>query len=113
VALSGPFRYYDLNRLKQALVLVFYGMVWLAYVINRYVLRLGSVVQGGNFVFRREAWERAGGYDRSIEFFGEDSDVAVRLSRVGKVKWTFGLVALSSGRRLEKEGIVTTGFRYA
>ncbi len=112
-ALSGPFRYYDLSRPRQALVALFYALIWLVYLLNRFVLRIGSVVQGGNFVFRREAWTRAGGYDRSIAFYGEDADIAVRLARVGKVKWTFRLKMLSSGRRLATEGMVMTGFRYA
>jgi len=111
-ALSGPFRYYDLSRPRQALVALFYASSG-SSTAQRFVLRIGSVVQGGNFVFRREAWTRAGGYDRSIAFYGEDADIAVRLARVGKVKWTFRLKMLSSGRRLATEGMVMTGFRYA
>jgi glycosyltransferase involved in cell wall biosynthesis len=112
VALSGPYFYHDLSRPKQLVVAGFYVLTWLVYLLNRFVLRVGSVVQGGNFVFRRTAWERAGGYDRSIAFFGEDTDVAVRLSRVGKVKWTFKLRMLTSGRRMESEGLLRTGGRY-
>lgn len=112
VALSGPYHYFDLSRPKQWVVAGFYFCTWLVYLLNRFVLRVGSVIQGGNFVFRRDAWERAGGYDRSIAFFGEDTDVAVRLSRIGKVKWTFRLKMLTSGRRMEKEGLFRTGGRY-
>lgn len=112
VALSGPYHYYDLSRPKQLVVACFYGLTYLVYLLNRFVLRVGSVVQGGNFVFRRAAWEQAGGFDRSIEFFGEDTDVAVRLSRVGKVKWTFKLKMLTSGRRMESDGLFRTGAQY-
>jgi glycosyltransferase involved in cell wall biosynthesis len=112
VALSGPYHYHDLSRPKQWVVAGFYAVTWLAYLLNRFVLRVGSVVQGGNFVFRRAAWEQVGGYDRSIAFFGEDTDVAVRLSRVGKVRWTYKLKMLTSGRRMENEGLVRTGARY-
>jgi len=76
------------------------------------VLKVGSVIQGGNFVFTRTAWTKAGGYDRTIAFYGEDTDVAVRLSKVGKVKWTFALPMLTSGRRLEKEGVFKTAGTY-
>src|SRR5690606_41882817 len=105
--------YYDLCPPKRLVAACFYRFIWFVYAVNRFVLRLGSMIQGGNFVFRREAWERAGGYDRSIAFFGEDVDVAVRLARVGKVKWTLRLRMLSSGRRLETEGMIRTGWRYA
>lgn len=112
VCLSGPYVYYDMSVGNRFLVNMFYGLTWLIYVLNRYILRVGSVVQGGNFIFKREAWQRVGGYDRSIEFFGEDTDVAVRLSKVGAVKWTFGLKMMTSGRRLEKEGVFRTAGTY-
>ena len=112
VCLSGPYVYYDMSAWSRFLVSLFYGLTWLIYVINRYVLRVGSVVQGGNFVFKRVAWQQVGGYDRSIEFFGEDTDVAVRLSKVGGVKWTFALKMKTSGRRLEKEGVFRTAGTY-
>jgi cellulose synthase/poly-beta-1,6-N-acetylglucosamine synthase-like glycosyltransferase len=112
VCLSGPYIYYDLSGWNRFLVEAFYVLTKLIYLVNRYVLRVGSVVQGGNFVFKRQAWADVGGYDRSIEFFGEDTDVAVRLSKVGRVKWTFKLKMKTSGRRLEKEGVFKTAATY-
>jgi glycosyltransferase involved in cell wall biosynthesis len=112
VCLSGPYVYYDMSRWNRFLIGMFYGLTYLIYVVNRFILRVGSVVQGGNFVFKRAAWEQVGGYDRTIEFFGEDTDVAVRLSKVGGVKWTFALKMKTSGRRLEKEGVFRTAGTY-
>jgi cellulose synthase/poly-beta-1,6-N-acetylglucosamine synthase-like glycosyltransferase len=112
VCLSGPYIYYDMKPFNRFLIGGFYGLTYLIYVLNRFVLRVGSVVQGGNFVFKRAAWASVGGYDRSIEFFGEDTDVAVRLSKVGGVKWTFKLKMMTSGRRLEKEGVFRTAGTY-
>jgi glycosyltransferase involved in cell wall biosynthesis len=112
VCLSGPYIYYDMSLPNRILIRLFYWLTWLIYVLNRYILRVGSVVQGGNFVFTRTAWLRAGGFDRSIAFFGEDTDVAVRLSKVGKVKFTFGLPMKTSGRRLEQEGVFKTAGTY-
>jgi cellulose synthase/poly-beta-1,6-N-acetylglucosamine synthase-like glycosyltransferase len=112
VCLSGPYVYYDMSAWNRFLISMFYGLTYLIYVLNRFILRVGSVVQGGNFVFKRQAWADVGGYDRSISFFGEDTDVAVRLSRVGGVKWTFALKMKTSGRRLEKEGVFRTAGTY-
>lgn len=112
VCLSGPYVYYDMSGFNRFLVNAFYGLTYLIYVLNRFVLRVGSVVQGGNFVFKRASWQQVGGYDRTIEFFGEDTDVAVRLSKVGGVKWTFALKMMTSGRRLEKEGVFRTAGTY-
>lgn len=113
VALSGPLVYYDLAPSQRSLVTVFYGIAWLTYATNKYILRVGSMVQGGNFVISRAGLEAIGGYDVSITFYGEDTDIARRLHGVGKVLFTFDLKMLSSARRLKHEGMLTIAFRYA
>ena len=112
LALSGPLIYYDLKLLQRQLVKVFYGLAWMTYVMNRYVLHVGSMVQGGNFVVAREGLERIGGFNLAISFYGEDTDIARRLNEVGEVRFTFELKMFSSARRLNKEGILTTALRY-
>ena len=58
--------------------------------------------------------EKLGGYTVDPEiFYGEDTDVARRLNKVGKVKFTFKLPIKSSGRRLAKEGGLTIALRYS
>ncbi|MDR3570789.1 MAG: glycosyltransferase family 2 protein [Candidatus Pacebacteria bacterium] len=113
VALSGPFTYYDLFPLSRFWVTCFYGIGYITYLFNKYVLRVGAMLQGGNFVVRRDALEKIQGFDTSIRFYGEDTDVARRLSAVGNVVWTFRLPIYASGRRLAHEGIVKMGMRYA
>lgn len=113
VALSGPLVYYDLAPSQRRLVSLFYGIAWLTYATNKYILRVGSMVQGGNFVLSRAGLEAIGGYDVSITFYGEDTDIARRLHAVGKVLFTFDLKMLSSARRLKHEGMLTIAFRYA
>lgn len=113
VCLSGPYFYYDLTPWQRFWITMFYGATYFMYLVNRFVLRVGSVVQGGNFVFKRSAWLEVGGYDRAITFYGEDTDVAVRLSRVGAVKWSFRFKMWTSGRRLAEEGIIKTAITYA
>jgi glycosyltransferase involved in cell wall biosynthesis len=112
VALSGPVVYYDLKASQRLSVQMFYAIAFLVYCLNRYVLRAGSMVQGGNFVLQREALESIGGFNLSIPFYGEDTDIARRLNRVGKVSFTFGLKMFSSARRLKQEGMLTIAARY-
>ncbi len=112
VALSGPYIYYDMAWYNRVLVRGFYYFAYLLYLLNRFVFRIGSMIQGGNFVLKRSAWKKAGGFDRSIEFYGEDTDVARRLHKVGPVKWTFSLPMKTSGRRLEQEGVFRTAGIY-
>ena len=68
----------------------FYVMGYGFYMLNRFVLRVGSMLQGGNFVVRRAALEEIGGYNPLFSFYGEDTDLARRLNAVGEVKFTFG-----------------------
>lgn len=113
VAVSGPYVYYDVPWHTRALVRVFYYSAFVTYALNRHVLRVGSMMQGGNFVVRRDALEAIGGFSDAFSFYGEDTDLARRLSAVGKVRFTARLRAYSSGRRLIKEGVIKVFFDYS
>ncbi|MHB8651776.1 MAG: glycosyltransferase family 2 protein [Minisyncoccota bacterium] len=113
VALSGPFIYQDIHPVLRGGVLVFYFFGYVIHQISHSLLRVGGMLQGGNFVVRRTALEKIGGYDTSITFYGEDTDIARRLTAVGQVKWMFRLPMYTSGRRFKAEGIVRVGGRYA
>ena len=112
-AFSGPLVYYDLTPRQRVLVHVFYMTAWTTYAINRYILRVGSMVQGGNFVVNRAALEAIGGFNTAISFYGEDTDIARRLNTVGEVRFTFDLKMSSSARRLKSEGMLTMAARYS
>jgi cellulose synthase/poly-beta-1,6-N-acetylglucosamine synthase-like glycosyltransferase len=113
VCLSGPHRYDAAPWWVRSSTHLFYGVAFVTYAINRFVFRTGSMVQGGNFVCRRKALEQIGGFDTTIDFYGEDTDIAQRLHRVGRVKFTLRLPIAASPRRLLGEGLFTTGARYA
>lgn len=112
VGLSGPFIYYDLPEFYRAFVKIFYAIGYLIHLFNHHVLRSGAMFQGGNFVIRRDAFEKVGGFDTSIKFYGEDTDVACRLAKIGRVVWTWKLHVYASGRRLKAEGMINMGWRY-
>jgi glycosyltransferase involved in cell wall biosynthesis len=112
IALSGPLKYEGLALWQEIGAQLFYCLGFIVYVVNRYVLRVGSMVQGGNFVLRRDALQEIGGFNLDIAFYGEDTDIARRLNRLGKVKFTFDLRMFSSSRRLRAEGVWTIAARY-
>lgn len=112
VAISGPLIYYDLSSVERQLVRVFYLIAFMGYAVNRHVLGVGSMVQGGNFALTRSSLDAIGGFNLNIDFYGEDTDVACRLHKVGKVRFTFALKTFSSGRRLKVEGVLATAARY-
>lgn len=112
VAISGPLVYYDLESRQRFSVKIFYLVAYMVYFINRYILRAGSMVQGGNFVLKRSGLEAIGGFDTTISFYGEDTDIARRMNRVGKVDFKLNLKMFSSARRLKQEGMLTIAARY-
>lgn len=111
--ISGPFIFYDLGRFMKLMVKLFYYYAFSLYLFNTKILRRGSMLQGGNFAIRRKPFEEVGGYDeKKYSFYGEDAHVAMKLYKVGKVKWTFDLPMYSSGRRIAAEGPFTMMLRY-
>lgn len=112
VALSGPYVYYDLSAWQNFVVKVWYFPGWLFDVVVQPLFGHASMLQGGNFVLRRDAWQKAGGFDASIVFYGEDADVARRIGKFGKVKWTWSFYMYTSGRRLKREGFIRSGINY-
>jgi len=112
IALSGPHVYQDLSLGMRFLVSFFYYLAYFFYILSRFVFHIGSMLQGGNFIIKREAIEKIHGFDTTIEFYGEDTDLARRLYKIGKVKFTFRLKIYASSRRLTKEGVFNAGIRY-
>jgi glycosyltransferase involved in cell wall biosynthesis len=106
VCLSGPYDYYNLSKWKEFLVWIWN---WLALGWSRAGV---YAIMGGNFVAKKQALLDAGGFDVSIEFYGEDTDIARRLNKLGKVKFVNDFVVQTSPRRLESDGFFKTGFRY-
>ncbi len=112
VCLSGPLNYVGLTKIDKFLVKIFYSLAYFFYFFNNF-LKIGSMVQGGNYVIKREAILKMGGYNRDVKFYGEDIDLARRLIKFGQVKFTFKLPIFSSSRRIVAEGIVKMGLKYA
>jgi glycosyltransferase involved in cell wall biosynthesis len=106
VAVSGPLLY---ENQPKATRLLSKGFFYAAAAAHRVI---GPMLQGGNYAYEAAALERAGGYDRSVEFFGEDTTTARRLASVGRVRYCLDLVAVASDRRFVEEGLVRTTARY-
>ncbi|MCS6789072.1 MAG: glycosyltransferase family 2 protein [Patescibacteria group bacterium] len=113
IALSGPQIYYDAPKKILIYEWIFYRIAYLTYLINKYILNKSSMLQGGNFIIRRDMLEKIGGFNTNILFWGEDTDIAKRLHKLGDVKFTFKLPIYASGRRLLREGIFKTAWRYS
>jgi glycosyltransferase involved in cell wall biosynthesis len=112
VALSGPNIYYDLSRLQQALIKFYYYLFLPLLWVTKKLFKIGHLLQGGNFIVRKDAWDRMETISEEFNFYGEDTILAKNLSKLGEVKFTFKLPIYASGRRLKKEGLALTAGRY-
>lgn len=116
VALSGPQYYYDvyngLNWFEKFVVRTYHVIVYWVYLFNRYVWRIGSILQGGNFIVRKWAWEQMGAANSDFSFYGEDTELCRKLFKLGNVKFSLELLIYASGRRLKEEGLIKTGGLY-
>jgi glycosyltransferase involved in cell wall biosynthesis len=99
VSLSGPARYWDAGPWQRLALAAF----WWAFAPLTYRL-VGYMLYGAHFVVRRGALDAIGGFNRSVDFYGEDTDLARRLSRHGKVLFDMRFFIYSSARRFSDEG---------
>ncbi len=104
-AVTGPYRYYDWNATGPLLIGTYDALVApsVQFVVHR-VLGLGSILYGGNFAVRRSALDRIGGFDSSIEFHGEDTNLGRRLAAIGRVELRRDCWVYTSARRFRAMG---------
>lgn len=107
VSLSGPYSLYDASITEKCLARVYW---WILGLPIYYMM--GYMVVGGNFAARREALLSIGGFDTSIEFYGEDTNIARRLKKAGKVIFRLDFINRSSARRMHEQGFLLTGLMY-
>ncbi|MBI5138327.1 MAG: glycosyltransferase family 2 protein [Candidatus Vogelbacteria bacterium] len=107
-SLSGPYIYYNSPKWQQWIVRYIW---WNILALPSYWI-VGYMIIGGNFAIRKSVLEKMGGFDTSIAFYGEDTNIARRASKFGKSKFKVPFIVYSSNRRLEGQGLVNTGFLY-
>ena len=71
------------------------------------------MILGGNVIIKRSAISAIHGFDKTIAFYGEDTDLARRLSAVGRTLFRMDFVVYASARRFEAEGIIKPNLVYA
>lgn len=114
VAASASYRYYDWHMFGRALIRAYdLTVAPLTHVLVQDVLRRGAILYGGNFIVRREALERIGGFDASIAFHGEDTNLGRRLSSVGRVALHSRTHVFTSARRFQALGTTAVLRLYA
>jgi glycosyltransferase involved in cell wall biosynthesis len=105
VGLTGPYRFFDWDWLGRALIRAYDVLVAPpTHFLVHHLLRIGAIFYGGNFAVSRAALERIGGFDRTIEFHGEDTNLGRRLTAVGLVEVDRACWVWTSARRYRAMG---------
>jgi glycosyltransferase involved in cell wall biosynthesis len=105
VAVTGPYRYYDWDLAGRALIRAYDVLVAPAtHAVVHDLLRAGAILYGGNFAVRASALAAIGGFDRSIEFHGEDTNLGRRLTPLGAVRVAPDCWVWTSARRFNAMG---------
>ncbi|HMB80308.1 MAG TPA: glycosyltransferase family A protein [Vicinamibacterales bacterium] len=105
VAVTGPYRFYDWDWSGRALIRAYDFLVAPAtHASVHHILGIGAILYGGNFAVRRDALATIGGFDRRIEFHGEDTNLGRRLTPVGRVALCQDCWVWTSARRYRAMG---------
>ena len=86
VAVTGPYRFYDWDWGGRALIRLYDRLVAPpTHALVHHALGIGAILYGGNFAVRATALAQIGGFDKTIEFHGEDTNLGRRLTAIGGV----------------------------
>lgn len=107
VSISGPYIYYDVSIFHKTLIWIYWILLsHPSYLITGYMAVLG------NFVAKKSSLEKIGGFNENVAFYGDDTDISKRLSKIGKVKFYQSFYMFTSARRLKGEGFMKTAYNY-
>lgn len=113
VAVSGPYDYYDSGAAFRFMTTFWQKYIYTSlHIFVHHILHHGAVFIFGNAMIRASALEKIGGYDTTIQFYGDDTDTAKRLSAVGKLLFKPALTIDSSSRRFKEQGILDVLWKY-
>jgi glycosyltransferase involved in cell wall biosynthesis len=105
VAITGPYHFYDWDWVGVTGARIYdYTLAPLAHVVAQRVLGIGAILYGGNFALRTKALDAIGGFDTTIEFHGEDTNIGRRLAKAGHVDLLLSCAIETSARRYKALG---------
>ena len=108
VCVSGPTHFYDVSFFAKISATIYW---WFASVVISKITGYMGIF--ANLSVRAESYKKIGGIDTSVEFYGDDTNITRRLSKVGKVIFPYKFYVYASGRRFNKQGLFSTTYRYA
>ena len=104
VAVTGPYDYFDTSFFRRQLTLlaqvIFYPIINCIVQLNQ----RGGIMIGGNSFIDAAVLKKTGGYNVDLTFYGDDVDLAKRVSRFGWIEYSHRLIIKTSSRRFAALG---------
>ncbi len=104
VAATGPYDYFDAPIYMRAFTFL---SQYLTYPIVSTIVQVanrGGILIGGNAFVKAKVLELAGGYNTAFTFYGDDVDIAAKVSSLGWIRFSSTLLLPSSSRRYKAIG---------
>lgn len=112
VAATGAYYYYDASLLLRMFSLV--SQLTIFKVVNRIVQykKRGAILIGGNAFINTKSLALIGGFNTNLTFYGDDIDIAIKLSKLGRLNYSSGLTLKTSSRRYKALGFWKVNKKY-
>jgi glycosyltransferase involved in cell wall biosynthesis len=105
VCVTGPYRFYDWDWRGRTLLRMYdVAVAPPTHFLVHHAFQIGAILYGGNFAVRQQALASIGGFDRSIEFHGEDTNLGRRLTKIGRIDVRPDCWVWTSARRYRAMG---------
>jgi peptidoglycan/xylan/chitin deacetylase (PgdA/CDA1 family) len=107
-ATTNPFLFYDGNWKTNTFIKFVFKFTFPLYHKILSFFKLPRFVLGGSFAVRSHILEKAGGFNTDLTFYGEDTDISIRISKEGPIAFLPDLYAKTSARRYINQGFLKT-----
>ena len=112
IAATGAYFYYDASWLLRVFSLA--SQLTIFKIVNNIIQyrKRGAILIGGNAFIKTELLDLIGGFNTNLTFYGDDIDMAVKLSKLGKLSYSYNLTLKTSSRRYKALGFWKVNKKY-
>lgn len=112
VAATGAYLYYDANIFLRIFSLL--SQLTIFKFVNRLIqtTKKGAILIGGNAFMNASLLQQIGGFNTNLTFYGDDIDIAIKLSKFGFVSYSTMLTLRTSSRRYKAMGFWKVNKKY-
>lgn len=112
IAATGAYCYYDANLFLKLFSLI--TQLSIFKLVNK-IIQLrnkGAILIGGNAFLNKSVLNQVGGFNTNLTFYGDDIDIAIKMSKYGYVSYSTILTIKTSSRRYKACGFWKVNAKY-